>query len=647
MATAEGLRFFLTADVKEFERALKDAATLSKQTADGIVKAGVRIAGTGDYVASLNKDLHSLVASMKDGSARFVAYGASVDRTGKTTQNFTNKTGNASTALFGLTRIAQDAPFGFIAIGNNLAETVTQMGALIKTSGGVGGALKSLGSTLIGPGGVVLGLNLLITGITVAVQKYGSFGAAINAILNPLSEQAKLQKEISDTMLEGAKNAQTEIAKVESLYRAARDLNIPLAERNKIVDELQRKYPSYFQNFSNEEIIVGKAAIAYDRLKNAIIAKAQAQAAEGKIAEIESKRLDIQTSLLEKSQQLSKADQNLKRVNAEYAEVQKKGVGIGQGAIQTLDKYQSSAMGLGATVTSLTSDMRKLNEEDKGLISLRNQLSARINGLIVQNGTDVLFDETKAKKEVKTIYDAIEGIERINQLLDSGRRQDIFIKPEITKFQAPELFDQRAIAESAARYADGLAKAIKFQFGQTVIPAVEISAKNLNEILEKSLVNGIGEVSAGIGKAIAGGGVSGIISGFVNMIAGFMEELGTLLIANGISLEAFKNSLKTLQGAPAIIAGAALVAAAGAFRAFANKGPSSFATGGTVYGPQLIAAGDNTTQKEHILSDMQLQKIAEGAGIGSGGDVIAETFISGNQLAILLKRSGYQISRIN
>lgn len=644
MATEAGLRFFLSADMKEFERAMKDAQTLSKQTADGIVKAGVKIASTGDYVADLNRDIRALVASMKDGGSRFVAFGSAVDKTGTITRNFTKSSGNASTALMGLTRIAQDAPFGFIAIGNNLAETVSQLGSLIKTSGGAGNALKALGSSLIGPGGVVLGLNLLITGVTVAVQKYGSLGAALDALINPLSEQAKLQKEIADTMLQGAKDAQVEITKLQSLYRATQNVNIPLSERNKIIDELQKKYPQYFGNITNEAFLAGKATTAYENLKGAILRASQARAAQDKIAEIQGRRLDIQTKLIEKSKQLAEADAQLSKVNQQFSAARKKGIGIGVGATQELDKYQSAALGLQATIASLKNGMQDLGRENNSLLGTINQLFSQIDSFVIESGTKVLFDDTAAKKLKKQIYSSIDGLNTLNDILNSGRRQDIFIKPQPIDILQP--LNTALIPGVAEKYAQALASNWQIQWRKTVVPAVEISAEQLNSMLERTLVRGIGNVSSGIGKALAGGGISEVISGFVNMIAGFMEELGTLLIAQGLSIEAFKKSLQSLQGAPAIIAGAALFAAAGAFRALADKGPSSFATGGTVYGDQIARVGDNATQKEHILSDMQLRKIADGAGIGGGGDIIAETSISGNQLAIILRRAGYQISRI-
>lgn len=646
MATQEGLRFLLTADVKEFERALKDAATLSKQTADGITKAGIKIAGTGNYVADLTRDIRSLVSSMKDGSARFVAFGSSVDKTGTITRNFTKSTGNASTALTGLTRIAQDAPFGFIAIGNNLAETVTQMGALIKTSGGTGAALKALGSSLIGPGGVVLGLNLLITGITVAVQKYGSFGAAINAILNPLSEQAKLQKEINDTIVQGAKDAQKEIVSLDNLYRAATNINIPLSERKKIVDELQSRYPAYFKNLKDENILTGNAANAYNQLRDAILAKATAQAMEGKVQELQSKKIDLlseENSLREKRLDIILAEN---KAEEQLDKLLNKGV-RSTGAIKQQDALTAKIVRLKGEQSDYTKEIDRNKAAQDSLNETINKFLALGDQLAVKFGAGVFIDPTKAQKEVKLIYDAIKGLEEINKLLDTGRRQDIFIKPEVTKFQAPDIFDPKSVADSAARYAQALAAAIKFEWNKTVIPAVEISAMELNKILNTSLVDGIVGISAGIGSALAGGGLSGVISGFVNMIAGFMEKLGTALVVQGLSIEAFNKSLITLQGYGAIAAGGALIAAAAAFRSIAGKGVDSYATGGTVYGPQVIAAGDNTTQKEHILSDMQLKKIADGAGIGGGGDIIAETHISGNQLAILLRRAGFQISRIN
>ena len=68
-----------------------------------------------------------------------------------------------------------------------------------------------------------------------------------------------------------------------------------MKERIAAVDELQNKYPSYFEGMDKEQILAGKAATSYENLKNAIIATAQARAISEKVYESASLIIDMES----------------------------------------------------------------------------------------------------------------------------------------------------------------------------------------------------------------------------------------------------------------------------------------------------------------------------------------------------------------
>ena len=70
-----------------------------------------------------------------------------------------------------------------------------------------------------------------------------------------------------------------------------------MRERNKAVDELQKMYPDYFGKLSNEAILAGNAASAYDELTKAIIRKGQAQAAEDIVADYSKRNFQLQRGI--------------------------------------------------------------------------------------------------------------------------------------------------------------------------------------------------------------------------------------------------------------------------------------------------------------------------------------------------------------
>ncbi len=88
------------------------------------------------------------------------------------------------------------------------------------------------------------------------------------------------------TMAEGSIAAQSEITKLNLLYKAATDLSKPYRERAEAVKKLQDIYPAYFGNMSAEQVMVGNAVGAYESLRDAIIEVAKAQAAQNQLTGI-------------------------------------------------------------------------------------------------------------------------------------------------------------------------------------------------------------------------------------------------------------------------------------------------------------------------------------------------------------------------
>jgi superoxide dismutase len=183
----------------------------------------------------------------------------------------------AGFALQNLGRVASDAPFGFIAIQNNIDPLIQSFSSLKTSTGSTGGALKALGASLAGPAGVLLGFTLVSSAVTVAIQKYGSLGAAINALFgdytqldrdllaaaksfDKFNESARQSNEIIRT--ESA-SVQGEISKVEALAKIVDDQTKSYNERNAALNQLKAISKDYFGNLDIEK---GKI----DGLKDAV-----------------------------------------------------------------------------------------------------------------------------------------------------------------------------------------------------------------------------------------------------------------------------------------------------------------------------------------------------------------------------------------
>lgn len=124
--------------------------------------------------------------------------------------------------------------------------------------------------------------TLLAVGITLAIvygKEIGNFVSSLFRGKSAFDVAARSAEAFHATMLEGSKNAQSEVVKLNLLYRAATDNARAMNERLEATKRLKDEYPDYFKNLSDEQIMVGKASDAYKSLVANIYEYAKAQAA--------------------------------------------------------------------------------------------------------------------------------------------------------------------------------------------------------------------------------------------------------------------------------------------------------------------------------------------------------------------------------
>ena len=107
-------------------------------------------------------------------------------------------------------------------------------------------------------------------------------------------EQEEYKKSLTDLDAASSEFCSKEVARLEALYKEATDEAKSKDERKAAAERLQNLYPDYFKNLSTEEIMVGNAKIAYDKLRDSIIEVARARAAAAKIEENEKELLTLE-----------------------------------------------------------------------------------------------------------------------------------------------------------------------------------------------------------------------------------------------------------------------------------------------------------------------------------------------------------------
>lgn len=230
------------------------------------IDAYLKSMGTADKTAE--KTSKSIVKSLAEAAAASSKMGGSVAK----------GSNQAGAALTDLSRIAQDAPFGFIAIQNNINPLLESFGRLKSETGSTGAALKALAGGLIGGGGLGLAISVATSAITLFTMWQQRSKKATDENKGAVDGYAK-------ALSDASKSAGEEIAKADTLYRSATNLNLPLDERLNIVRKLKTEYPDYFKGLSDEAILAGKAEEAYKKLNQAIIGKAAIQAASEQLSQ--------------------------------------------------------------------------------------------------------------------------------------------------------------------------------------------------------------------------------------------------------------------------------------------------------------------------------------------------------------------------
>lgn len=132
--------------------------------------------------------------------------------------------------------------------------------------------------------------TLLTVGITLAVVYGKEIGNWVTSLFRGKKalDTARIAAErFQSTMLEGARNAQQEVVKLNLLYRAATDNARATDDRRDAVRKLKEEFSGYFKNLSDEQIMLGQANDAYEELIRNIYKYAKAQAAFKSLVDIE------------------------------------------------------------------------------------------------------------------------------------------------------------------------------------------------------------------------------------------------------------------------------------------------------------------------------------------------------------------------
>ena len=263
---------------------------------------------------------------------------------------------------------------------------------------GLGAAMKTVPYLALAAGIAALG---------VAIAKY-------IAKTDKASEAAKkLNKEMHDASVQGAKDAQSDITKLNLLYRATQNVNLKMNDRVKAVKDLQRLYPAYFGNLTQEQILAGKASDAYKKLRDDIIACAQARAYEKKIGELAEQNIDL-------DDQIKKQEKLVKLTKKQAADAKS----AENGQVYGTAGVNMSSMNASRAVSAYEKEKKKLEELNKqkaANIKQQEEYAASIDKLTPAVNRIDANNNNKgggSKTETKTDIDLLPKGNKLDRQLD-------------------------------------------------------------------------------------------------------------------------------------------------------------------------------------------------------------------------------------
>ena len=327
------------------------------------------------------------------------------------TESVTRKTNNLKMQFSQVARelpsLAMGPQMFILAISNNLPmladaiADVRKQNELLAASGQKGVPVwKQLGKALLSPQTALIALISL--GVVYG-KEIGNWVKNLGKVKKELSETQQLQESLNTSRRKGGEAASEESAKLRILYTASQDTSKSMRERNKAVDELQKMYPDYFGKLSNEAILAGNAASAYDELTKAIIRKGQAQAAEDIVADYSKRNFQLQRGINADSQWVN-------QMRSAYEAALKQREGMRQNALTV---NQSSFM-TNRTLSGDSNAEKIIEEYERRMENIRKSSeeiaknNKTVEGIVKQIDTSAYTTDfsgsSKKQKEEKTDY---------------------------------------------------------------------------------------------------------------------------------------------------------------------------------------------------------------------------------------------------
>ena len=204
----------------------------------------------------------------------------SVKNNSKATKNNRTQTGLNNTILIETGRVASDAAYGMQGMANNIGRLIELGQEYARTGeGGLLGAFKTLGKSLMGVGGIIIGIQLLLSFLPQIIKKFKEWSGSITLL--------------TETFKEAASGVESLNGNFELYVRTISDSKKSTEEKRDAIVNLRKEFPDFIDKLDESGISLqdlkddtNDARDATDNYRKSIVKLAMAEAARKKISKL-------------------------------------------------------------------------------------------------------------------------------------------------------------------------------------------------------------------------------------------------------------------------------------------------------------------------------------------------------------------------
>ena len=600
----------------------------------------IKIVASAVGFDQVNKALETTSKTLTQTSEAAVKAGKNLGTQLKTGSN------QATQSLTDLSRVVQDAPYGFIGIANNINPLVESFSRLKAESGSTGGALKALLSGLSGPAGLGIAFAVVTSAITFAQVGFqawtrGSKEAKEQTMLfaDQLNELDARFKNLKDSI----KNSNDELAFQQKVSVIRFDIK-NTDDYTRSINSLKTQFETLGTEFDNTSQSIKDYEQASLDAQTIIY---QLQSAEG-----------------DHTKELERANKVLDEANSNYDTAVKKLGEIGlQRVLVTeqlkLEKVNQDKLNAAKLKEIETIDkvLAKLKEDTRDQRSLAitfntstlqeqaNLVKAAITKLITQFNVDP--NNRIILKLKADLADLNMQIRRENQIapvkipFEFDKKIPKLPSVKIPNLELPSLGDIRTGAKLAELFS-GLPTNFFKPFSDDTLLSIRKTFTEGFESIAEDVAILFGQT---LGDALTGqASIGDFFKGIFASLGANLEALGKFLVKTAIEIEFIQKTLFT-NPFLAIAGGIALIAIGRAISNATNR--NAFATG-TRYAPGGMAlVGERGPEMINLPRGSQVIPSAQTSQMmgGIGGQIEVFGMLRGQDIYFSNKKYGQTYKR--